>query len=60
MPTTIEVIVDQKRPAEVSEKLVWDDFQKGKECQEIVAKFTLNEVVLDYIHFIKTSLNLCQ
>ena len=47
MPTTIEVIVDQKRPAEVSEKLVWDDFQKGKECQEIVAKFTLNEVVLD-------------
>ena len=37
----------KKRPAKVSEKLVWDDFQRGKECQEIVAKFTLNEVVLD-------------
>ena len=28
-------------------KVSENDFQKGKECQEIVAKFTLNEVVLD-------------
>ena len=35
-------------------KVVWDDFQKGKEGQEIVAKVTLNEVVLDYIPFISS------
>ena len=26
---------------------IWDDYQKGKEGQQIVARVTLNEVVLD-------------